>query len=597
MTSPIERRKTHDTGFTNLWRFIGYTRPYAIWLVGASVAGLMRMVLPLYMPAFTGKVIDSLAKPLTNEQKLHDLWVMIPIFTAILVMHMAATMGRVYWSQVAGTNAVRDIRHQLFDHLQRLSLEFHHQRPTGSIVSRVMNDVGTTQGAFDTVFIVIGQQVMIVAVITVYLLMRDWQWALVCFVMPPIFVAIIRSLRKPVRAASQQVLETNSRISGHLQERISMIREVQSFTAEEYERRRVQGQVHVLRGYTLRQFFLSAVLLMASEVTRTVGSVIVLIFGVYRVLNGHATVGDVTAFYLYAGMLLAPIDTLSSVYTSLHQYAAAADRIFEFFDTVPRVRDESHSVELELKHPPRVAFENVTFGYPDQPEVPVLKNVSFVAEPTWRVVFVGGSGSGKSTLMNLLSRFYDVQEGKVTIDGQDIRKLTTQSLRRAIGIVPQQPVVFRGTIRDNILYGRRGATEEEMRAAAVAANAEQFILDLEEGYDTLVGERGVGLSGGQIQRIAIARAFLKDSPILILDEATSALDANSEALVLEALDRLAQGRTTFIIAHRLSVARKADLLVVMQHGKVVEEGVHEDLKDNSIVYRRLWQQQMVGAEP
>lgn len=594
-----ETQTRSNSGLKNLWRFMGYTRPYKMWLLGASVSGLIRMVLPLYMPTFVKNVIDNVltAPGLNREERLHAMWSMLPVLALILVVHAGVTLGRIYWSQVAATNAVRDIRYYLFDHLQRLSLEFHHQRPTGAIVSRVMNDVNTAQSAFDMIFILASQQVLLTFVIAGYLLFRDWQWTLVSFVTLPVFILTTRLLREPVRSASRQVLETNSRISGHLQERIAMIREVQSFTAEDYESRRVQGQVRVLRGHTLRQAFLNAVLVAASEITRTLGLVVMLVFGVYRVLSGHATIGDVTAFYLYVGMLLAPIEILSNLYTTLQTTAVAADRVFEFFDTTPHIRDAPDAVEIEVVRPPGVRFEHVSFSYPDEPGQPVLKDVNLEIQPGWRVVLVGGSGSGKSTLMNLLSRFYSAREGSVLIDGQDIRRVTTQSLRQTLGIVPQQPVLFRGTIRDNILYGRRGASDKEIRAAAVSANAEQFILKLPDGYDTEVGERGVGLSGGQIQRIAIARAFLKDPAVLIMDEATSNLDATSEALVLDALNRLANGRTTFIIAHRLSVARTADLVVVMQQGQVVEIGRHEELMEHAGFYRELWEQQMVGDLP
>jgi ATP-binding cassette, subfamily B, bacterial MsbA len=411
----------------------------------------------------------------------------------------------------------------------------------------------------------------------------------------PIFTFTTSMVKGHMRRASRQVLETNSRISGHLTERMAMVREVQSFTAEDYETRRVRGQVSVLKGYTLRQGFLGALLLMSSEITRNLGLTITLVFGAYRVLGGHAQVGDVSAFYLYTGMLLQPIEFFANLYANLQASAAAADRVFEFFDATPGVQDAPDARALQVKRPPALRFENVRFAYPDEPDKPILKGVSIDVQPGWRVVLVGGSGSGKSTLMHLLLRFYDPTGGRVLVGGQDIRGITTQSLRQNIGIVPQHPALFRGTVRDNILYGRRGATDEEIQAAARAANAEEFILALPEGYNTFIGERGVGLSGGQVQRIAIARAFLKDPAILVLDEATSNLDARSERLVLEALDRLAQGRTTFIIAHRLQVARTADLIVDMQNGEIVEQGVHADLIKNGHAYRKLWEQQMAGA--
>lgn len=594
----VESSSVPDDGsLKNLWRLLAYTKPYKWWLIGAGITGLLRMILPLYMPLFFKNVMDNVirVKEHTAAQRFETLWGMLPLLAGLLVLHAIVTLTRHYWGKVAETNAVRDIRYKLFDHIQRLSLEFHTQRPTGSIVTRVMGDVATAQNAFDMLFIQGAQQTMIALWSLGMLFYHDWQWALVSLATVPVFGLTTRFMKGRVRQASRQTLETNSRVTGHLQERISMIREVQSFTNEDYEKRRVQGQVRVLRGYTLRQVFLQAILMMVSETLSTVGTVIVLLFGAYRVINGQATEGDVVLFYLYTEKLLAPVNFINNMFAQLQVTAVAADRVAEFFDTVPTIKDDDNAKELKVTRPAGVKFENISFRYPDEDRKWILHDVDFEVQPGWRVVLVGGSGSGKSTLMSLLSRFYAPEKGRILIEGQDVQKVTTNSLRGNIGIVPQQPVLFRGTVRENIMYGRRGASEEEMYAAARAANAEQFILQLPDGYDTVVGERGVGLSGGQIQRIAIARSFLKDPALLILDEATSNLDANSEALVLEALERLSSGRTTFIIAHRLSVARTSDLIVAMQKGRIVEMGSHEELLERGGYYAELWEQQMQGG--
>lgn len=594
------RRRTEteaeNPGFRNLWRFMAYMKPYSIYIWGACVAGLLRMLLPLYMPRFLQNVIDRVLIPhdLPNAERFAMLWRMMPLLAALMVVHVLVTLGRVFWGNLIAANVVRDVRYALFDHVQRLSLEFHMQRPTGSILSRLMGDVSSAQNSFDLLFIQGSQNVLQAVLITIYLFYRDWQWALIAFTTVPIFTVTTRLLRARVRAASRQVMETNSRISGHLQERISMIREVQSFTAEDYERRRVRGQVSVLRGYSVRQFFLMAIMLAASEITRYLGLVVIVVFGAYRVLNGHASTGDVTSFYMYIGMLLQPIDFLANLYTNLLQSAIAADRVFEFMDTRSPIQEAPNAQPLDASEPASVRFDDVSFAYPDDIDAHVLQNISFTVSPGERVVLVGGSGSGKSSMMNLLLRFYDVTHGAISINGLDLRLLTTNSLRHAIGIVPQQPILFRGTIRDNIMYGRRDASEEEMRQAARSANAEKFILEMADGYDTVIGERGSRLSGGQAQRIAIARAFLKDPAILIMDEATSNLDAISETLVLEALERLAEGRTTFIIAHRLSVARTANLILVLNKGVIVERGTHTELLSKNGAYTDLWQQQMIG---
>jgi ABC-type multidrug transport system fused ATPase/permease subunit len=593
----FKRRETDpdDVGFRNLWRFMAYMKPYRTLIIVAGVAGMLRMITPMFMPYYVGQVMDNVLKAGgTRGERLHILWNLTFIFLGLLVMHAAATLGRVYWGNVVAANTERDVRHHLFNHVQRLSLEFHMQRPTGTIVSRVMGDVSSAQQSFDYLYIQGSQNLLQAVVVIAYLAYTDWQWALVSLATIPVFVFTTRMMRTRVRKASRQVMETGSRIHGHMQERIAMIREVQSFNAEDREHRRIQGQVHVLRGYTMRRFFLSSLMIMSSEITRTLGLLVVIVFGAYRVLDGTATPGDVTSFFLYIGLLLTPMEFFANLYTNLTQSAVAADRIFEFLDTRSPIQDAPNARDLQVNGPPPVVFENVKFAYPDAPDVTVLKGISFEARPGDRVVLVGGSGSGKSSMMNLLMRFYDVSDGAIRINGQDLRLITTHSLRDHIGIVPQQPILFRGTLRDNILYGRRGASDEELHDAARQANAEKFILDFPNGYDTLIGERGARLSGGQAQRIAIARAFLKNPDILIMDEATSNLDATSETLVLEALDRLAEGRTTFIIAHRLSVARTANLIIVMNKGEIVERGTHEELLAKPGHYADLWNQQMLG---
>jgi len=587
-----------DQGLRNLWRFMAFSRPYWFWTLVGSVTGLVRMVLQLYMPVISKSVVDRvlLAPGLDLPQRYHILWTIMLPFLCWLVVHGVATLGRIYWSQVAAMNAIRDIRFQLFDHLQRLSLSFHYRRPTGEIISRLMNDVGTAQYIFDLLLIQMLQQTLIAGVILVLLFTHDWLWALVCLATLPIYLITTRLVHRPMRLVSREVLESTSRMSGQVYERMAMIREVQAFTAETFEKRKVRREVETLKNYALRQQMLNAFLVGASEITRYLGMAIMLSFGVFRVLSHHATVGDLLLFSGYLTIMLQPLEFFSNLFVQLHSTAVAADRVFEFLDTDPAIRDRPGTRRLAAKHPPRVEFSHVHFSYPSESPVAVLEDISFVAQPGWRVVLVGESGAGKSTLMNILPRFYDVQQGQILIDGQEVRAVTLRSLRRVIGIVPQEPVLFTGTIWENILYGRRDAPEADVRAAARAANADAFIQELPNGYETIVGERGVGLSGGQIQRIAIARAFLKDPAILIMDEATSNLDAVSEAQVLDALDRLAVGRTTFIIAHRLSVAREADMILVLQAGHIAESGTHEALLARNGIYHELWERQMMGVQ-
>jgi subfamily B ATP-binding cassette protein MsbA len=581
-------------GLKNLRRFLGFSKPYWVWILGGFITGVIRMIFPMYMPQFVQKVIDNVAlrEGLDKAARFEALYAMLPVLGVIMAVHIFATLGRFYCPHVAAASAVRDIRLRLYRHIQRLSLGFHHARPSGTVVSRLITDVATAQEAFEIIFIVAAQMIMQAIGIGAYLLYRDWVWALVAFGTIPFYIITTRLLRNPMHRASRKMLESTAEMSGHMHERISMIREVQAFTTEKHEERNVFQRANKLRQHTLRQRMLHGWLIAASELTRFGGLTVVLVFGVHRVLSGEASVGDMTSFYLYVGMLMGPIQTLAEMYGRVYSSAAAADRVFEFLDTRPQIKDEAGAKPLVLNGPPEIRVENVHFSYPTENRAQILRNINITVKPGMRVVLAGPSGAGKSTLLNLLPRFYDVQEGRILVNGHDIRKITYQSLRQAIAIVPQEPVLFSGTIRENIMYSKLDATDAEVREAARAANAEKFIEELPDGFETLVGERGVGVSGGQVQRIAIARAFLKNPRILIMDEATSNLDARSERLVLDALDRLAQGRTTLIIAHRLSVARQADMILVLDEGEVKESGTHPELLAAKGIYAKLWEEQV-----
>ncbi len=578
----------------NLFRFVALSRKYA-WLMAAGmVTGWMRMVLGLVMPLFYQRVIDDVlgGEGISYDERWSMFWNMVFWLGMILIMHLFASLGRNYFPAVVSANTIRDIRFRLYAHLQRLSLGFHNQRPTGTIVARLMNDVNSAQNVFSIVLIWGTQALLVITAIGIYMFWTDWQWALVCFSTLPIFVLTTRLLRRPMRQANREMLETLERLSGRVQERMAMIREVQAFTAEEYEKAGVLEDVEQLRTTTIKQRVLSGILVAATEITRVLAGIVLIGFGAYRVLEGDAKVGVLIAFYLYLNELLRPAEALTLIYGQAFGMAAAADRLYEFWDKVPVIRNKPNARPLAVDGSARVDFEGVTFSYPTDNPTITLSDVSFRAEPGWKVVLVGESGAGKSTLMSILPRFYDIQKGSIKINGQEIRDVTLESLRGSIGIVPQEPLLFSGTIRENIQYGRQSATFDEIQKAARDANADSFIKELPEGYESFVGERGIGLSGGQIQRIAIARAFLKDPQILILDEATSNLDATSEELVLEAIERLAAGRTTFMIAHRLSVARGADCILVLQEGKIVESGKHNELLEKDGAYAVLWNRQM-----
>lgn len=596
---PPAPAEPESTSLRNLWRFMGFSLPYWPSLSAGLVTGLVRMLLPLFMPYYVKYVIDEVGKPLVDgaidtPAAWSRLGAISLLLGGMMVVHWAATLGRFYWPHRAAASAIRDVRFLLFRHLQRLSLGFHQKRPTGGLVARVISDVESAQHIFDIVLVQLSQHILRAVVILSILFYIDWMWALVALATTPLFLITTRLLRRPMRRVTRQQRETVERISGHVQERFSMIKEVQAFTAEVQEERQVLDTAEQLRRYTLRQRLFAGFLHAASEITRLLGLAVVLAFGIYRITQGggRATIGALPMFYMYTQQVLQPMSFFADLYTQMQVAAAAADRVFDFFDTEPDIASPSRAERLVLHHAPTVTFENVSFAYPtaDNPAV-VLREIDFSVAPGSKVVLVGESGTGKSTLLSLLPRFYDPQKGRVLLDNIDIKTVDLRSLRQKVAVVPQEPVLFTGTIRENILYGRPKANEDDIREAARSANAEQFILQMEHGYETVVGERGVGLSGGQIQRVAIARAFLKDPAVLIMDEPTSALDATSEMLVMQAIDRLAEGRTTFMIAHRLSVARDADLIIALQGSRIAEMGTHDELITAGGVYAELWHRQ------
>lgn len=492
----------------------------------------------------------------------------------------------------AGLRMTQELRARLYEHLQKLGLVFHDNRAVGDSVYRVTWDTYSIQKIFNGGFIPLISSVVTLAGMMMIMLRFDVVLTLLALGVAPALALTIKLYNRRIAEVSTEYHNRESKVSAMIQESLSAIRTIQSFAREEDEIRRfdvgtaqsVDANVRMTKVQVMSSFVVGLI--------TAAGTVAMIWIGGQRVLSGRLTVGELLVFISYVGMLYGPLSTISGLAASIQGALTPFRRVVEILETKPTIRD-APSARLLTHCRGVVRFENVWFGY--DADRPVLKGVDFEAQPGQMIALVGASGVGKTTLLSLLLRFYDPQRGRVLVDGQDVREFQYRSLRRQIGIVPQEPVLFATTVSENIAYGRTDATQEQIVEAARQAEADEFIRAMPQGYDTAIGERGVLLSVGQRQRLALARAFVKNSPILILDEPTSALDAETEAAVLRALDRLRKGRAVFVVAHRLSTVRQADVLLVMHDGQIVERGTHMELIRRGSHYARLYELQF-GAE-
>jgi subfamily B ATP-binding cassette protein MsbA len=563
-------------------RLLRFVRPYRLNLVLAAALLVLSTILGLVWPQVVLRVLDLGLK----DAALLDTLVLGLI--AVLLVRAAIDGVRGYVMTWTGERVIFDLRMEIVRHLQSLSLSFFTKRKTGELMSHVTSDATLVHGVItQTIISVLGQVMTLVGGVVVIFLM-NWRLALLTLVVAPPIGLIGQFLGRRIRTISREAQDAQGEAVGVLQEAIAEVRTVQAFTREEYESERFRTKLLVTLAKVLERARLSSTLFPLIGFLGFAASIVVLWYGGHQVIRGEATTGQLVAFLLYAGMVAGPVGALASQWTQVQEAFGAADRIFALLDTTPEIQDRPGATAL----PPgagRIAFEDVSFRYAQSPTMPiVLENVSTVFEAGKTTALVGPSGAGKTTLVSLVARFYDPTEGRITFDGHDLRDLTVRSVREQMAVVPQEPILFATTVADNIRYGRLDATDAQLRAAAEAANATEFIERLPERYETIVGERGVKLSVGQRQRIAIARALLRDSPVLLLDEATSSLDNESEYLVQEALARLMLGRTTIVIAHRLTTVERADRIVVLERGRIVEDGTHQSLMAAHALYWRLY---------
>jgi subfamily B ATP-binding cassette protein MsbA len=512
---------------------------------------------------------------------------------AIAVLDAVSTYAEKYLTTSVGQWVTYDLRRTLYAHMQRLSLAFHDQKRTGDLISRVTSDVDDIQS-----FIASGLLSSLINVITLVgmigvMFWLNWKFTLIALSVAPVLFVVVFSFTRRIKKASRAVRKKESQIFSVVEEVLSSIHVVKAFAREEYEQERLEKASLEEVETALRARSLKAKLTPLVDVIVAVGTCLVLWFGANLILNGGLSAGSLVLFVAYLGKMYKPMQELSKMTDTYSKAAVGYERIQEILQTDNEVRDLPGARAVK-KVKGQIEFENVSFYY--TPDQPILKDVSFTIQPGQMVALVGPTGVGKSTIISLVARFYDPVEGVVKMDGTDIRRFLQKSLREHISFVLQETVLFHGPIWQNIAYGKPEATRDEIIRAAEQANASEFIEKMPEGYDTLVGERGITLSGGQRQRIAIARAIIRNTPILILDEPTSGLDAASEKLVFEALDRLMEGKTAIVIAHRLSTIRRADVIHVVNEGTIVESGKHEELLERGGIYAELHDLQFKDAE-
>ncbi|MBV9788699.1 MAG: ATP-binding cassette domain-containing protein [Chloroflexi bacterium] len=514
-------------------------------------------------------------------------WVAL-VMLGVFVLQACFNFVQSYFLTFVGERVMADLRLQTYEHIQRMSLRFFSDRHVGEITSRVTNDVTTIQNVTTVNIATFLQNLVTFAGGLALMLFLSTRLTLLTMVVVPGMILAGIYFGRRIRGISTEVQDRLADATAVLEETVSGIRVVQSFAREPYEIKRFRQAIEEAFRTSMRRTRIRSTFLPVVSFLGFSALVLVLWYGGRQVVAGQMSPGDLVSFLIYSGTIAASLGTFTGLYSQMQEALGATQRVFAILDTEPDIRDKPDAVPLPHVQG-EIIFHDLHFAYESHEEyAPVLRAIDIQVRPGEILALVGPSGAGKTTLVNMIPRFYDPTKGAITIDGHDLRDVKLHTLREQIGIVPQETLLFSGTIRENILYGKLDASEDEMIEAARAANAHQFISQLPQGYNTVVGERGVKLSGGQRQRVAIARALLKDPRILILDEATSALDSESEALVQEALERLMQGRTTFVIAHRLSTVQIANRIAVMESGQIVELGSHHELMALGGLYSRLY---------
>jgi subfamily B ATP-binding cassette protein MsbA len=550
--------------------------------------GLFATIAGVFLGQQPPRIVQYTIDKVIAADRYEVLPKVIGIYVFIVVFGQAIASLSGYWMSVGGQRVLHTLRMALYEHFQKLSLSYYQDKRVGDLISRMTGDVHQLEGLIVGTSNSLARQLFGTGFALYYMLSYNRFLTLLVLIPVPIIGISLFFFTRRVRVVYRSIRDLMGQLSAKLMENLSGIVVIKAFNREPEEFKAVEEASRRLQSQSILAAKMSALFHPFIHTVSTMGTIMVLGVGAVMISKGQFTVGKLTAFLMYVSHFYMPIGDFIRTFDSIQRALASAERIFEVLDTVPDVQDPPDPVPLDRIRG-EVEFEHVSFRYPSGEEV--LHDINVKALPGQRVAIVGRSGAGKSSFINLIPRFYDATEGRVLIDGIDVRRVRQSDLRKHIAIVLQDTFLFSGTVKENLLFGRPDATDDEIIEAAKAANAHEFIINLENGYDTQVGERGVKLSGGQKQRLAIARAILANPRILILDEATSSVDSESEFLIHQALDRLMVGRTTFIIAHRLSTVRGADTILVLEGGTIVEHGDHRELVDANGLYAQMYRQQ------
>lgn len=585
MAAPGPRRPN------NFLRFLKYVAPHKGYVFLAIAGGIVKFTVPLAVPLVVRELIDHVFQnpDLSVDQKLGTLFLFLGGMIAVFVLFWAPwTYVRHYCASKAGQSSIFALRSHLYDKVLRMSSQFFHRHRSGGIVSRLMNDTLLAQDLVGNALTNIWMDAIALIVILVLLIQIDVPLTLVTLATFPVYLVFFRKLGGKLKQSTRNVQSSVETMAGHIQEKVAGAAVIHSFGQEDQEGQRFSKASGHLFSLVMRTSYLNSLNQAITGTLTSISPLIVLLYGGWQVIHGVISIGDLVAVSMFLGPLYLPLQRFSELNAIFSSSLAALDRIFEILDEDPGIQSSPGAVALRSCRG-EVEFRDVRFAY--DPARPTLDGVSFTIPAGTRTALVGHSGSGKTTITSLIPRFYDVTGGAVLVDGHDVRTLEVESLRAPIALVLQDPILFSGSIRENLLYGQPGASADDLETACRNANAWEFVCQLPEGLETEVGERGTQLSGGQKQRITIARAFLRNPKILILDEATSSLDSESERLIKDALDRLMLGRTTLVIAHRLSTVVSSDQILVLHEGRIVDSGRHEGLMTREGIYRNLYLKQ------